>query len=141
MLYLDRENPLEPIRDRLLVLFGGRLQFSTLGIMVLRSAAYDRGSALLEFARQEPVLIVDSMIRFHTADENSATQMAPVMAALRELATAGASVVVLHHKPKSETSLYRGSSDIVAGADAAFSLVKRDELLELRTIKNRFDQK
>ena len=95
-------------------------------------------SRLLEFARQEPVLIVDSMIRFHTADENSATQMAPVMASLRELATAGASVVILHHKSKSETSSYRGSSDIVAGADAAFALVKRDELLELRTIKNRF---
>ena len=78
------------------------------------------------------------MIRFYSADENSATQMAPVMASLRELATAGASVVVLHHKPKSETSSYRGSSDIVAGADAAFSLAKHDGLLELRTIKNRF---
>jgi hypothetical protein len=84
------------------------------------------------------VLIVDSMIRFHTADENSATQMAPVMAALRELATAGASVVVLHHKSKSETSSYRGSSDIVAGADAAFALSKHAGKLELRTIKNRF---
>jgi len=76
--------------------------------------------------------------RFHEADENSATQMAPVMASLRELANAGASVVVLHHKSKSETSSYRGSSDIVAGADAAFALAKRDGLLELRTIKNRF---
>ena len=93
---------------------------------------------LLEFARNEPVLIIDSMIRFHEADENSATQMAPVMASLRELANAGASVVVLHHKSKSETSSYRGSSDIVAGADAAFALAKRDGLLELRTIKNRF---
>jgi hypothetical protein len=93
---------------------------------------------LLEFARKGPVLIIDSMIRFHSADENSATHMAPVMASLRELTTVGASVVVLHHKPKSETSSYRGSSDIVAGADAAFALVKRDGLLELRTIKNRF---
>lgn len=93
---------------------------------------------LLEFARKGPVLIIDSMIRFHSADENSATQMAPIMASLRQLATVGASIVVLHHKPKSDTSAYRGSSDIVAGADAAFALVKRDGLLELRTIKNRF---
>jgi hypothetical protein len=97
-----------------------------------------RDLRLLELARQEPVLIFDSMIRFHSADENSATQMAPVMAALRSLATAGASIVVLHHKSKSETSSYRGSSDILAGADAAFALVRRDRLLELRTIKNRF---
>jgi AAA domain len=84
------------------------------------------------------VLIIDSMIRFHRADENSATQMAPVMATLRELATIGASIIVLHHKSKGETSSYRGSSDIVTGADVALSLVKRDGLLELRTIKNRF---
>lgn len=138
VLYLDRENPLSLIRDRLLVLFGGPSNFRPWGLWCSDQPPMIGDPRLLEFARQEPVLIVDSMIRFHTADENSATQMAPVMAALRELATAGASVVVLHHKPKSETSLYRGSSDIVAGADAAFSLVKRDELLELRTIKNRF---
>src|ERR1019366_7262297 len=93
---------------------------------------------LREFAQKGPVLIIDSMIRFHRADENSATEMAPVMAFLRELATVGASVVVLHHKSKSETSSYRGSTDIVAGADAAFALSRRDGLLELRTIKNRF---
>jgi hypothetical protein len=94
---------------------------------------------LREFARKGPVLmIIDSMIRFHTADENSATQIAPVMACLRELATLGASIVVLHHKPKGETSSYRGSSDIVAGADAVFSLGRRNGLLELRTVKNRF---
>jgi hypothetical protein len=138
VLYLDRENPLSLIRDRLLALFGGPSDFRPWGLWCSDQPPMIGDSRLLEFARQEPVLIVDSMIRFHTADENSATQMAPVMASLRELATAGASVVVLHHKSKSETSSYRGSSDIVAGADAAFALVKRDELLELRTIKNRF---
>jgi AAA domain/DnaB-like helicase N terminal domain len=138
VLYLDRENPLSLIRDRLLALFGGPSDFRPWGLWCSDQPPMIGDSRLLEFARQEPVLIVDSMIRFHTADENSATQMAPVMASLRKLATAGASVVVLHHKSKSETSSYRGSSDIVAGADAAFALVKHDELLELRTIKNRF---
>lgn len=138
VLYLDRENPLGLIRDRLLALFGGPSDFRPWGLWCPDEPPMIRDSRLLEFARQEPVLIFDSMIRFHAADENSATLMAPVMASLRELATAGASIVVLHHKSKSETSSYRGSSDIVAGADAAFSLVKRDGLLELRTIKNRF---
>ncbi len=138
VLYLDRENPLSLIRDRLLVLFGGPSGFRPWGLWCSDQPPMIGDPRLLEFSRQEPVLIVDSMIRFHTADENSATQMAPVMAALRELASAGASVIVLHHKPKGETSAYRGSSDIVAGADAAYALVKRDGLLELRTIKNRF---
>jgi hypothetical protein len=82
--------------------------------------------------------VFDSMIRFHGADENSATEMSHVMARLRELANVGASVIVLHHRSKSETSSYRGSSEIVAGADAAFALAKSRDLLELRTIKNRF---
>ncbi|MGC1647903.1 MAG: AAA family ATPase [Candidatus Sulfotelmatobacter sp.] len=138
VLYLDKENPLSLVRDRLLALFGGPSGLRPWGLWCADQPPMIGDPRLLEFARQEPVLIVDSMIRFHTADENSATQMAPVMADLRQLATAGATVVVLHHKSKSETSSYRGSSDIVAGADVAFALAKRDELLTLRTIKNRF---
>jgi len=138
VLYLDRENPLSLIRDRLRVLFGGSSAFRPWGLWCLDEPPLIGDPRLLEFAQKEPVLIIDSMIRFHRADENSATQMRAVMESLRELATAGASVVILHHKSKGETSLYRGSSDIVAGADAVFSLVRRNGLLELRTVKNRF---
>ena len=138
VLYLDRENPLRLIRDRLQMLFGGPSEFRPWGLWCQDAPPMIGDPRLLEFAQTGPVLIIDSMIRFHGADENSATQMAPVMASLRELATLGASVVVLHHKPKSETSSYRGSSDIVAGADAAFALVKRGPTLELQKIKNRF---
>lgn len=138
VIYLDRENPLSLVRSRLQVLFGGPSAFRPWGLWCQDEPPMIGDPRLLNFAQQEPVLIVDSMIRFHTADENSATQMAPVMASLRELATAGASIVVLHHKSKGDTSAYRGSSDIVAGADAAFALARRDGQLELRTIKNRF---
>jgi archaellum biogenesis ATPase FlaH len=138
VLYLDRENPLSLVRDRLKVLFGGASKFRPWGLWCQDEPPLIGDSRLLEFAKAEPLIIIDSMIRFHRADENSATQMAPIMAFLRELATAGASIVVLHHKAKSETSSYRGSSDIIAGADAAFALSKRDGLLELKTIKNRF---
>jgi hypothetical protein len=138
VLYIDRENPLSLIRDRLQVLFGGSSEFRPWGLWCPDEPPLIGDPRLLEFAQQAPVLIIDSMIRFHKADENSATQMAPVMASLRQLATLGASIVILHHKSKSETSSYRGSSDIVAGADAVFALAKRDVLLELWTIKNRF---
>jgi hypothetical protein len=139
VLYLDRENPLSLIKERLEIVRGRGRAPRHWGLWCPDEPPMIGDPRLMEFARKGPVLIIDSMIRFHVADENSATQMAPVMASLRELATVGASVIVLHHKPKSETSSYRGSSDIVAGADAAFALVKkRDGLLELRTIKNRF---
>jgi hypothetical protein len=138
VLYLDRENPLSLIRDRLQVLFGGTSDLRLWGLWCPDEPPMIGDPRLLEFAKDGPLIIFDSMIRFHRADENSATEMAQVMARLRQLATVGASVVVLHHKAKSDTSSYRGSSDIVAGADAVFALAKRDDLLELRTFKNRF---
>ena len=67
-------------------------------------------------------MIVDSFIRFHAADENSATEMGRVMTDLRALANAGATVVLQHHKPKAEGTQYRGSSDIKAGVDVAFAV-------------------
>ena len=138
VLYLDRENPLSLIRDRLQLLFGGTSDLRLWGLWCPDEPPMIGDPRLLEFAKDGPLIIFDSMIRFHRADENSATEMAQVMARLRQLATVGASVVVLHHKAKSDTSSYRGSSDIVAGADAVFALTKRDDLLELRTFKNRF---
>jgi hypothetical protein len=44
---------------------------------------------------------------------------------VRALANAGATVILLHHRAKSETSRYRGSSDIAGGVDLAIS-VSRD---------------
>ena len=138
VLYLDRENPLSLIRDRLQVLLGGASDFRPWGLWCTDEPPMIGDPRLLEFAKDGLLIIFDSMIRFHGADENSATEMDQVMARLRQLTTVGASVVVLHHKAKSDTSSYRGSSDIVAGADAVFALAKRDDLLELRTFKNRF---
>jgi hypothetical protein len=68
--------------------------------------------------------------------------MAQVMQDLRALANAGATVVALHHRAKSETSRYRGSSDIAAGVDMAYS-VSRDRqagVLTLECFKSRFTQ-
>jgi hypothetical protein len=149
VLYLDRENPLAVMRERLVVLgidslaappagagsriWGGWLGDAPPGIGDVR---------LLEMARERrPLIVFDSLIRFHAAaDENSATAMAMVMGDLRALANAGATVVALHHKPKSEGSHYRGSSDIAGGVDTAWT-VSRDRdagLLRLECFKSRY---
>ena len=94
---------------------------------------------LLDFARQGLLIVFDSLIRFHNAEnENDASEMAKIMAQLRALANAGGTVLALHHKAKSETSSYRGSSDIAGAADVVFALAKREDQLELRAIKHRF---
>lgn len=142
VLYLDRENPLTVVRERLAMLgveslagtkiWGGWLPDPPPAIGDVR---------LLEMARERrPLLLFDSLIRFHSADENSATEMAEVMQNLRALANVGATVVALHHKPKAEGAHYRGSSDIAGGVDTAFS-VSRDRqagILKLECFKSRF---
>jgi AAA domain-containing protein len=142
VLYLDRENPQAVVRERMAVLgirsaerlrvWGGWLEDAPPGIGDAR---------LLQIARRwKPLILFDSFIRFHECDENSATEMAPVMGELRALAHAGATVVALHHRAKSEASRYRGSSDILGGVDVAFA-VSRDRdagLVKLQCFKSRF---
>jgi predicted ATP-dependent serine protease len=124
VLYLDRENPCAVVRERRELLgIDSRGSFKIWGVWEEDAPPGIGDARLLEIAReQKPLIIFDSLIRFHSADENSASEMARVMADLRALATAGAAVVVLHHKAKSESSRYRGSSDIHAGVDVAFTL-------------------
>jgi predicted ATP-dependent serine protease len=142
ILYLDRENPIAVIHDRLAILGVESLGNSRIWGGWLQDAPPAIGDErLVEMVRErKPIIIFDSLIRFHDADENSATEMAPVMRNLRALANAGATVVALHHKAKTQGSNYRGSSDIVGGVDTAFT-ISRDRqagLLKLECFKSRF---
>lgn len=142
VLYLDRENPLTIVRERLAMLGVESLGTTRIWGGWLPDAPPAIGDVrLLEMARERcPLLLFDSLIRFHSADENSASEMAEVMQNLRALANVGATVVVLHHKPKAEGAHYRGSSDIAGGVDTAFS-ISRDRqagILKLECFKSRF---
>ena len=142
VLYLDRENPQSVVRERMnLVGIGSAERLRVWGGWLADAPPALGDARLVQIAhRWKPLLIFDSLIRFHESDENSATEMAPVMAELRALAHAGATVVALHHRAKSEASRYRGSSDILGGVDVAFA-VSRDRdagLLRLQCFKSRF---
>jgi hypothetical protein len=143
VLYLDRDNPYAVTRQRLAIL-GIREgdQLRVWGNWLQYPPPLIGDHRLLDFAQQRPLIIFDSFLRFHSADENSAKEMARVMEALRRLVTAGATVLVLHHSPKSKQSAYRGSTDIHAGVDVAFELsVNRGTdppILSLNCFKHRF---
>jgi len=142
VLYLDRENPLTVVHERLTVLGIESLGGTKIWGGWLGDAPPAIGDVrLLEIARERrPLIIFDSLIRFHSAEENSATEMAEVMGNLRALANVGATVFALHHKPKAEGAHYRGSSDIAGGVDTAFS-ISRDRqagILKLECFKSRF---
>jgi hypothetical protein len=92
----------------------------------------------------KPVIIVDSVIAFHPGAENDSNETRKYMAQYRTLTAMGATVLLLHHTGKSETSKdYRGSSDYKASIDIGYKLTNlgdpaRLSVLELRPFKQRF---
>jgi len=114
VLYLDRENPASLLRERRSMLgIRASENFRIWGSWQSKAPPLIGDPRLLEIVKAtRPLIVIDSLIRFHEADENSATEMGRVMADLRSLASNGASVLVQHHKPKAEGGRYRGSSDI-----------------------------
>ena len=147
VLYLDGENPLGLVKQRLFDLGipetnGLRVWGGWVG-----DAPHGPDSALLrEFVRQHhPLLIWDSLIDFHDGDEQSASETRAFMKHFRVLANLGATVLILHHTGKTPASQdYRGSSDIKAAVDMAYVLESELTLaggihrLTLRNFKGRF---
>lgn len=124
VLYIDEENPHDVVYHRLRQL--GATNYSNLRYLHRQGIRLDRNfdKLLDEAVAFEPKMIVlDSLTRFHTKDENNAGEMASLFndsinVLCRET---GAAIIILHHTNKSEsTSSYvrtRGSSDIGAAID------------------------
>ena len=148
-LVLDRENPAAVVADRLarlgtadgpgLRLWGGWLS--------TEAPAPDAPivSRWVASCDPHPVVVIDSLTAFLGAsDQNDAGEMRAFLHRCRRIADLGATVVVLHHCGKSESSAdYRGSSDFPAALDVAFHLTSfpRDGKLDrlvLRPFKSRF---
>jgi KaiC/GvpD/RAD55 family RecA-like ATPase len=138
---LDKENPLGLTQQRLKLLAGGSVDpdLKIWGLWLVDQPPMLGDGRLLKMASAEkPLIVFDSLIRFHEADENDASEMRTVMAHARALAATGATVLILHHKPKSQEVRYRGSSDILAGVDMAYTLEADQGQLKLNRFKNRF---
>jgi RecA-family ATPase len=130
VVYLDRENPIAVVKDRLNRLgirdISDRLKIWGLWWADHRPPGPDAAS-LIAYARlNKPLIIFDSLIAFAGCDENSSTEMRQHMQLYRELAALGATILIIHHRSEKGESDYRGSSDIRAVVDAAW-LVKRDD--------------
>jgi hypothetical protein len=141
VLILDRENPVPVVRERAsIVSLPSSCALKYWGGWQSDSPPMIGDPRLLEIARKRKLLIIyDSLVRFHKGDENLAAEMAPIMAHLRDLANVGAAVIVIHHRAKAESSKFRGSSDILAAVDFAYSLSREDDNghLRMKCFKNR----
>ena len=131
VLYIDEENPHDVVYHRLRQL--GAENLTGLRYLHRQGVRLDRNfdKLLDEAIAYEPSMIVlDSLTRFHTRDENNAGEMASLFndsinVLCRET---GAAVVLLHHTNKSDSnSSYvktRGSSDIGAAIDCGIEARK-----------------
>lgn len=102
---------------------------------------------VLETCKQHSitVIIIDSLIRVHKADENSAGEMAAVFAHLRHFTEQGITVIVTQHnrKPGQNSSAgnsndMRGSSDILAAVDCHIAVVRKDKQVTFHQTKQRY---
>src|SRR6185312_10176572 len=76
----------------------------------------------------KPLVVTDSYGAFQNGDQNDATMCRVFMHRCRRLADLGATVVVIHHDGKAESSRdYRGSSDFKAAVDLAFHVTNLGE--------------
>jgi len=145
VLLIDEETPRSFLRDRFQKMGIGKdlplyiLHFS--GIQIDRSIYLE---ALIQKIREiKPVFVVfDSLIRFHSQNENEAGAMSRVMGAFRKIANEGVTVWIIHHHRKGDGPLdqkARGSGDIVGGVDTEFSITEKDGLLTFSSVKTRME--
>jgi AAA domain len=127
VLYVDGENPLYVVKQRLFDLgIQDTADLAIWGGWVGDPPPSPNNPLVVNFAREYKGLIIyDSLIEFHPGSEQSSTETRSFMRQFRVLANLGATIVVLHHTGKADSSKqYRGSSDIKAVVDTAYLLEK-----------------
>jgi RecA-family ATPase len=148
VLVLDKENPLPVVVerfDRLGIQDGPN--FKIWGIWAAEEPPAPFSPIVIEWVmgcEPKPLIVVDSLVSFHGGDENDATETRAYMQQFRRLAGMGATMIVLHHSGKGESSKeYRGSSDIKASIDVGYHLANLSDssqlgMLRLKAFKARF---
>ena len=73
---------------------------------------------------QGSVLIFDTLRAAQSRDENDSQHMAFIMQRLKELRDSGFTIILLHHTPKSNERIYKGSTAIFDLSDHVLGLYK-----------------
>ncbi len=78
------------------------------------------------------LLIFDTLRASHLADENDSQDMAVVISRLKELREAGFTILLLHHTPKGNEGIYKGSTALLDLLDHCLSIeeLKGEDTIE-----------
>lgn len=120
-------------------------------ISSLRNIKIDKPECMeetLEYCKENDIslVIIDSLVRMHSADENSASGMSQALQGLKILTRAGISIILIHHHRKQQAGArlgfesVRGSSDIFAFVDCHIGVDRNEKKLTLIQDKLRTDE-
>lgn len=95
--------------------------------------------------KEKPSLVIlDSLVRLHSGEENSATEIAKAFSGIRKLIDSDRAIILIHHhrKPqkhgkKNSGQSIRGSSDILAAVDTHLALERNETELSVQQTKMR----
>ena len=152
VLIIDKENNLRLIKERFTALGAT----DNLDIHFFNLESFDFLTENLETVEliigvirdlQIKLVIIDSLIRAHKQDENSASGMAQVFEALKKIQNAGAAIIFTHHHRKQSffnksgaSESLRGSSDILAAVDCHLAVDRVEDGIKLTQTKLRQKQ-
>jgi hypothetical protein len=124
VVYIDFENPLPLLRDRLDRLDIKTVLHWTLGSAIPAPRLDGDDFKLYKDLPKNSILVFDSFRAGHSGDENSSRDMAFIMNRFKELREQGQTVLVLHHTPKAQDRTYKGSTAISDLADHTLNFCK-----------------
>lgn len=151
VMIVDEENPARLLQQRLkrMPITEDDLPIQILSLSGFQLTNENARFLLHEAGRLEIGLIIfDSLVRIHDAEENDAKKMAEVFARMKLFIQNGISVIFIHHNRKqtsygNSAQAMRGSSDILASVDSHIG-IKHDEetgIVRMEQTKSRFDKK
>lgn len=149
VLIIDEEDGIALLQQRLLALSADK--DSNIFFMIMTNFKCDNQKDIDELKRHIKrhhigVIIMDSLIRIHSGEENNAKDIAKMFEVLRYLTTLGVTILINHHHRKRgpeqqyDSSPMRGSGDILAAIDCHLQTRRKGNVLQIIQTKNRFQQ-
>jgi putative DNA primase/helicase len=132
--YIDFENPLPLLIDRARKLDIREVRFWHLSASIPPPKLDTAAHALYRQLPAGSLIVFDTLRAAHDGDENSSQDMALIMGRLKELRELGFDIFLIHHTPKANERLYKGSTAISDLADHVIKLYRsrRGSLEELQ---------
>lgn len=152
VLIIDKENNLRLVKQRFEALqcqSSLSIYFFDLELIDFTTENQDSLDLVCNFVSNNDIklVIIDSLIRSHKQDENSASAMAQVFGVIRKIQDAGAAVLFTHHHRKQSafnrsgaSESLRGSSDILAAVDCHLAVDKLEDGIKVTQTKLRQQQ-